>query len=134
MSKSSPDVNSRILLTDTASQVRNKIKGAVTDSTLGITYDPINRPGAANLLAILAACTGEEVEAVAARYTDKGHGQLKADVGEAVEQLIKGPRAEFERLRGETAYLKRVEEEGIAKAREVSATTIQEVRGRIGLI
>ncbi|KAI0713690.1 tryptophanyl-tRNA synthetase [Earliella scabrosa] len=134
MSKSSPDLNSRILLTDTPSQVRNKIKGAVTDSTLGITYDPVSRPGAANLLSILAACTGEQVEVVATRYADKGHGHLKGDVADAVEELIKGPRAEFERLRGETAYLASVAQEGAAKARRISGPILSEVRARIGLV
>ncbi|TFK85368.1 tryptophanyl-tRNA synthetase [Polyporus arcularius HHB13444] len=134
MSKSSPDLNSRILLTDGTSKVRSKIRGAVTDSTLGITYDPEARPGAANLLNILAACTGEDVEAVASRYADKGHGEFKADVADAVEELIKGPRAEFERLRGETAYLASIAEEGAAKARELSASTLREVRTRIGLV
>ncbi|KAI0695106.1 tryptophanyl-tRNA synthetase [Cerioporus squamosus] len=134
MSKSSPDLNSRILLTDGPSKVRAKIKGAVTDSTLGITYDPEARPGAANILTILGACTGEDVETVASRYSDKGHGELKADVADAVEELIKGPRAEFERLRGETAYLASIAEEGAAKARELSAVTLRDVRTRIGLV
>ncbi|KAH9890499.1 tryptophanyl-tRNA synthetase, partial [Cubamyces lactineus] len=134
MSKSSPDLNSRILLTDTTAQVRSKIRGAVTDSTLGITYDPAARPGAANLLSILAACTGEEVTMLAERYADKGHGQLKADVAEAVEELIKGPRAEFERLRGEKEYLASVAKEGAEKARQLSEVTIREVRARIGLV
>ncbi|KAI0373144.1 tryptophanyl-tRNA synthetase [Pilatotrama ljubarskyi] len=134
MSKSSPDLNSRILLTDSPAQVRSKIRGAVTDSLLGITYDPVARPGAANLLSILAACTGEDVHAVAARYADKGHGVLKADVVEAVEELIKGPRAEFERLRGEKEYLASVAREGSEKARQLSEVTIREVRARIGLV
>lgn len=134
MSKSSPDLNSRILLTDSPAQVRTKIRGAVTDSTLGITYDPVARPGAANLLSIFGACTGEEPTAVAARYADKGHGELKADVADAVEELIKGPRAEFERLRGETEYLASVAREGAEKARQLSAGTIREVRARIGLV
>ncbi|OSD02128.1 tryptophanyl-tRNA synthetase [Trametes coccinea BRFM310] len=134
MSKSSPDLNSRILLTDTPAQVRSKIRGAVTDSQMGITYDPVERPGAANLLNILSACTGEEVTIVAKRYADKGHGQLKADVAEAVEELIKGPRAEFERLRREKAFLEAVAKEGAEKARKLSEVTIREVRTRIGLV
>ena len=134
MSKSSPDLNSRILLTDGPAQVGKKIRGAVTDSTLGITYDPVTRPGAANLLSIFASCTGEEPETIAARYAEKGHGDLKADVAEAVEELIKGPRAEFERLRGETAYLETVAQEGAAKARELTGGTMREGRARIGLV
>ena len=134
MSKSSPDLNSRILLTDSSTEVLKKIRGAVTDSTMGITYDPVGRPGAANLLSIFASCTGEEPQAIAARYADKGHGELKSDVAEAVEELIRGPRAEFERLRGEAAYLDSVAREGAAKARELTEPTMKEVRVRIGLV
>ena len=71
---------------------------------------------------------------MALRYADKGHGEFKADVADAVEELIKGPRAEFERLRGETAYLASIAEEGAAKARELSGVTLREVRTRIGLV
>ena len=40
MSKSAPDVNSRILLTDTPEQVHSKVKKAITDSLTTITFDP----------------------------------------------------------------------------------------------
>ncbi|KAH8100299.1 tryptophanyl-tRNA synthetase [Cristinia sonorae] len=134
MSKSAPDVQSRILLTDTAAQIKSKIRGAVTDSISGITYDPVSRPGAANLLTILAACTNEEPTEVAKRYANKGHGDLKADVVDAVENLLRKPRAEFERLRSEDAYLSEVAREGASKARARSEVTMQEIRKRVGLV
>lgn len=56
MSKSSPHINSRILLTDTSSDIALKIRKAITDSNFSIAYDPINRPGISNLLRILHAC------------------------------------------------------------------------------
>ena len=133
MSKSAPDVQSRILLTDSTAQIRSKIRGAVTDSVVGISYDPFERPGAANLLTILAACTNEEPGQVAMRYANKGHGDLKADVADAIEELLKGPRAEFERLKGEATYLNKVAQTGAIKARERSEVTMQEVRRRVGL-
>jgi tryptophanyl-tRNA synthetase len=133
MSKSATDVNSRILLTDTASQIKSKIRGAVTDSIQGITYDPVLRPGTSNLLGILAACTDEDVIDVAKRYASKHHGDLKADVADAIEQVFSKPRAEFERLKGETAFLMQVAEAGAARARELSGATIRDVRRRVGL-
>lgn len=134
MSKSSPDFQSRILLTDTDDQIKSKIRGAVTDSIQGITYDPVDRPGAANLLDILAACTNEDVLEVAKRYADKGHGHLKNDVTEAVVELLKEPRGEFEKLKGETAYLAEIAQVGATKARERSEDVLQEVRKRVGLV
>ncbi|ETW85145.1 hypothetical protein HETIRDRAFT_101099 [Heterobasidion irregulare TC 32-1] len=133
MSKSAADANSRIILTDTAAQIKNKIRGATTDSIQGITYDPVGRPGTSNLLLVLAACTDEDVVEVAKRYANKNHGDLKADVSDAIEEAFKGPRAEFEKIRSENAYLTRISEEGAAKARAKSDITIKEVRRRVGL-
>jgi len=133
MSKSSPDTASRILLTDTSSQIKAKIRGAVTDSIQGITYDPVSRPGTSNLLAILAACTDSDPLEVAKRYENKGHGHLKSDVTDAVEEVLKGPRAEFERIRHEKVFLEQVARQGASQALEHSAVTIDQVRRRVGL-
>ena len=134
MSKSSPDLSSRILLTDTATQIKSKIRGAVTDSIKGITYDPVNRPGTSNLLAILAASTEEDVVEVATRYSTKGHGDLKNDVADAIEEMLKAPRGELEKLREDGAYLESVAKDGAARAQETSRATLSIVRKLIGLI
>jgi len=133
MSKSAPDVSSRIQLTDTASEIQRKVRSAVTDSIQGITYDPINRRGTSNLLSILSACTGDPVEQIAASYEGKGHGVLKKDVADALEEMLKVPRAEFERLRGEKELLASIAKEGAEKAKERSSRTLKEVRNMIGL-
>ncbi|KXN80724.1 Tryptophan--tRNA ligase, mitochondrial [Leucoagaricus sp. SymC.cos] len=133
MSKSAPDVSSRILLTDSPSQVKVKIRGAVTDTIQGITYDPINRPGTANLLTILAACTNEDAAKVATRCEGQGHGVLKADVAEAVTELLRKPQGEFARIREERVYLVQVADEGARKAKELSNETMRHVRECVGL-
>ncbi|KAJ3903400.1 hypothetical protein F5879DRAFT_959761 [Lentinula edodes] len=135
MSKSAPDTSSRILLTDPPSTIANKIRSAVTDSIPGITYDPVNRPGTANLLTILAACNydNEDVQETAGRYVGKNHGALKKDLTEAVVELLKGPREKFEKLRTETGYLEQIAQAGAEKARSRSEATMVEVRKRVGL-
>ncbi|KAJ7700788.1 tryptophanyl-tRNA synthetase [Mycena rosella] len=134
MSKSAPDAASRILFTDTAAQIAAKVRSAVTDSIAsGVTFDPVARPGTSNLLAILAACAGEDVHAVAARCAGMSHGALKAEVAGAVEALVAGPRAEFARIRTDAGYLDQVAAEGAAAARELSARTMAQVRAKIGL-
>ena len=133
MSKSSPDLSSRILLSDTAAQIKSKIRGAVTDSIQGITYDPVNRPGASNLLTILAASTEEDVEDVAMRYTAKGHGDLKNDVADAIEEMLKVPRGELERLKDDRTYLETIAQDGAARAQERSRATLCRVRKLVGL-
>ncbi|CAI6333297.1 unnamed protein product [Periconia digitata] len=53
MSKSDPDVKSRILITDTKEEIHKKIKVALTDSIQGVSYDRDSRPGVSNLIDIM---------------------------------------------------------------------------------
>ncbi|KAH8114202.1 hypothetical protein DFH11DRAFT_254702 [Phellopilus nigrolimitatus] len=133
MSKSAPDAGSRILLTDTAAAVRAKLRRAVTDAEHTIEYDPARRPGTANLLALLAGCTGSDARALAARYRDTGHAALKDAVADAVEETLRGPRAEFLRLRAEPAHLDALARSGAERAREMSRGTLARVRRLVGL-
>jgi len=133
MSKSSPDVQSRILLTDEFAQIQSKIRSAVTDSQLGITFDPVNRPGVSNIVTILATCIDKNPEEVAESYASKGHAQLKADTAEAVETLLRQPRGEFKRLKAATNYIEEIAEDGATRAREISEVTMALVRSQIGL-
>lgn len=133
MSKSSPDVQSRILLTDDFAQIQSKIRSAVTDSRLGVTFDPVNRPGVSNIITILATCTNKSAEEVAESYSSKGHSQLKGDTSEAIEVLMRQPREEFNRLKLEKGYLEEIARDGARRAREISEGTMTLVRSQIGL-
>lgn len=53
-SKSDPNEKNRVTLRDPPDQIRKKIKRAITDFTSEVTYDPVNRPGVANLVGIHA--------------------------------------------------------------------------------
>lgn len=133
MSKSSPDVQSRILLTDEFAQIQSKIRSAVTDSQLGITFDPVNRPGVSNIVTILATCTNKDPKEVAQLYAGKGHAQLKADTAEAVEAQLRQPREELKRLKAAVDHLEEVAKDGAIRAREISEVTMTLVRSQIGL-
>lgn len=133
MSKSSPDVQSRILLTDDFGRIQSKIRSAVTDSQPGITFDPENRPGVSNIITILATCTNKSPEEVAQLYSGKGHAQLKGDTAEAIEALMRRPREEFQRLKLEQSYLEEIAKSGARRGREISEKTMALVRSQIGL-
>ena len=133
MSKSSPDVQSRILLTDEFAQIKSKIRSAVTDSQLGVTFDPLKRPGVSNIITILATCTNTTPEEVAGLYANKGHAQLKADATEAIEAMLRQPREEIKRLKSETGFLEEIVKDGARRAMEISEATMTLVRSRIGL-
>lgn len=154
MSKSSPVAASRIELTDSTSTIFKKLRGAVTDSTSGpITFDPLNRPGVANLLTILASCgqTNTTPEREAERLRDISMRDLKEEVAQSVEGLIGPIRGELERLLGEEyladqkkggkggvrmkeeGYLREVALEGAERAREKASVTLAEVKKLVGL-
>ena len=76
MSKSDAD-DSFIAILDTPDVIRRKVRRAVTDSEAQIRFDPENKPGVSNLLSILSALTGENVEALAQSFSGKGYGDLK---------------------------------------------------------
>lgn len=75
MSKSDPDIKSRILMTDTPEQLLEKCKKALTDFTSAITYNPTERPGVANLLTIHSLMSGEPVELIVDRMRDLDTGR-----------------------------------------------------------
>jgi len=144
MSKSSPDTRSRILLTDTSEMIRKKISSAVTDSIREVYWEE-ERRGVCNLISILAGCesstggtTPEEdargLEETKERCKGLDHASLKALVIEAVEQRLKGPRAEYARVRSETGYLEKVLKEGALVAQDVAEETLRTVKRGLGML
>lgn len=137
MSKSAPSAQSRIGITDTATEISKKIKSAVTDSDPSIGYDPTARPGVSNLLLIWSAldADGRSPERLAEMARDEGWGmgRLKAEVEGVVVQRLKPVREEYEMIQGDIGYLREVAKKGRERAREVASKTMDEVRGVVGL-
>jgi tryptophanyl-tRNA synthetase len=64
MSKSHENDLSRINLLDSPDLIAKKIKRCKTDAMPGITWDPVNRPEATNLLNILQSFSGQSQEEI----------------------------------------------------------------------
>ena len=144
MSKSSADPKSRILINDSPDEIRAKIRGAVTDSANTVPSPSLTdtgcgdtlaylSPGVANLVTILASCTGEQPSSVALRYRGKSYGVLKGDVAEAVVQKFDPIREEFLRLRKDESYLKDVARRGRETASALAVENIQAVKKSLGI-
>ena len=110
-----------------------KVKSAVTDTAREVRAAD-DKPGITNLLTIFAAATGKAVEELEAAYAGKGYGDFKADVAEAVVQLLEPVRARYAELVADPGYLDQVLAEGAATARQVAVTTMTAVRERVGLL
>jgi hypothetical protein len=98
MSKSHNDPRSRILLTDSANVIQDKIKVALTDSLPGLTYDPIQRPGLSNLIEIMSYLSddGTTCEEVAAQHADSSLRSFKTVVADTLNERLKGIRQKYE--------------------------------------
>lgn len=117
MSKSDSDKFSCLNISDSADEIAAKLKRAVTDSVQGpITFDPVTRPGVANLVNIAAAIEKIEPTEWIARHRPANHQQLKELITEAVCAYFMPIRNEYARLMHEPAYLESVSKEGAEKA------------------
>ena len=132
MSKSVLSPQGTVLLADAPKEIEKKFKRAVTDADAEVRYDIEAKPGVSNLLAILAACTGETPDALAGRYTQ--YGPLKADTAAAVIEAVAPVQQRYAELVGDPAELQRVLAAGAAKARAIAVVTMARARSAVGLL
>lgn len=133
MSKSDPDPNASVFLSDSDDVIRKKIKRAVTDSGSEITDDD-SKPGVKNLLSIQSAITGTPIASLVAQYAGKQYGHLKVDTAEIVVGAISPLRTEAERLCTDRTHLEALLAQGAEKARHKASQTLRRAYERIGLI
>ncbi|MFI1097886.1 tryptophan--tRNA ligase [Streptomyces sp. NPDC020917] len=132
MGKSHDATAGIIYLLDEPDTIVKKVRRAVTDSEAGVTYEPETRPGVANLLEILSACTGKEPAALADAY--EGSGALKADTAEAVVELLRPLQERHARLSADPGYVDGVLRDGAARARALARPTVDRAYRAIGLL
>lgn len=133
MSKSDPDRNSKILLTDSDDEMRKKIMTAVTDSGSEVIYDPEQKPGVSNLLEIASTLSGESVEEIAARHRTSGYGAFKRSVADVVVGTLGPIRERVSAVRSDSAGVDRALLEGREHARLEAGTMLRNVKQAIGL-
>ncbi|MFD0819285.1 tryptophan--tRNA ligase [Micromonospora zhanjiangensis] len=132
MSKSGPTPAGTIFLLDPPDVVRRKISRAVTDSGSDVVYDPQHRPGVANLLEILAACTGGQPTALAGDFPS--YGRLKAAVADAVVETLHPIQLRYAELTADPDGVRQVLADGAARVRTPAAATVDRARKAIGLL
>jgi tryptophanyl-tRNA synthetase len=120
-----------VLILDEPDVVRRKFKTAVTDSGRDVVRSA-EKPGVTNLVEIMSVATGEEPEAIEARYGSDGYARFKEDVGEAVVALFEPVQARFRELRADEDELRRRLSVGAEKARATSAPTLEAMYERMG--
>ena len=133
MSKSDAE-DSFISVLDTPDVIRRKYRRAVTDSLACIRFDPENQPGVSNLLSIICALTGEDMEKVVASFEGKGYGDLKAAVTDVTIETLAPIQAEFARVMKDKKYMEEVYREGAQRAGAIAERTLQKLMKKIGYV
>jgi tryptophanyl-tRNA synthetase len=123
-----------VLIADPPDVVRKKIRSAVTDSGRDVRHDPAEKPGISNLIEIMSVATGESFTKIETRYDAQGYGPFKADVAEAVVELLDPIRRRYEELRTDEPELQRLLAVGAEKARAASAPTLAAMYERMGFL
>ncbi|MEW1795586.1 tryptophan--tRNA ligase [Streptomyces niveus] len=121
-----------IYLLDETDVVRKKVMRAVTDSGREVEYDPVEKPGVANLLEILAACGGGNPTELAGVY--ESYGSLKQDTAEAVVELLRPVRARHAQLAADPGQVDQVLKEGAERARGMARPVVDAAYEAIGLL
>ncbi|HEX7746371.1 MAG TPA: tryptophan--tRNA ligase [Micromonosporaceae bacterium] len=132
MSKSSASDAGTLFLLDSPDTIRRKVQRAVTDSATVVAYEPATRPGVANLLEILAACTEGSPVALAEQFPS--YDGLKRAVVDAVVATLRPLQARHAELAGDPGYIRRVLAGGAEQARERTAERVRRAKEAIGLL
>ncbi|MFJ9749030.1 tryptophan--tRNA ligase [Streptomyces chartreusis] len=132
MGKSDDSGPGIVYLLDEPDVVRRKIMRAVTDSGREVVYDREAQPGLANLLEILAACTGGNPLELSGVY--ESYGSLKNDTAEAVIGVLKPVQDRHRELCTDPGYVEGVLRDGAERARAMARPTVDAAYRAIGLL
>jgi len=133
MDKSAPPQAPGVIrLLDPPDAVRRKIARAVTDSGHRLEPGTAAGPGVANLLTILAACTGTTPDQAAAGAGT--YRELKESCAEAVIALLTPLQDRYAALAADPQTVPRVLREGAERARSLAAGALSRAQAAIGLL
>jgi tryptophanyl-tRNA synthetase len=132
MSKSAPDNAPGVIrMLDGADVIRRKVRRAVTDSDGELRYDPVAKPGLANIAEIVAAITNESPEEVIA--SSRSYGALKDACVAVIDAELSPIRRRHDELIDNPDELRRRLDLGAQKAAAVAEVVLHRARQAIGV-
>ena len=136
MSKSDPSDLSRINLTDDPDAIAKKIRKAKTDpEPLPETLEGLKgRPEADNLVGIYAAINDSTKKDVIAQYGGKSFSEFKPALSDLAVEKLSPINKKIREYMDDPASIDAILVAGAAKAREIAASNMKEVRDILGFI
>ena len=136
MSKSDPSDYSRIMLTDTAENITQKIKKAKTDPE-PLPQDKTGlekRPEAENLISIFASLQDTSVESVIKDYAGKEFSTFKKDLADLSVSKLEPITSEMNKLMNDVSYIDSILKQGKDNAIAVAEPVLQKTKEIIGFL
>jgi len=120
-----------LFLLDPPEVLRRKVMRATTDIGRKVCYDPVTKPGVANLLEVLAGCVGDSPAMLAGLFAS--YAELKAAVADSVVATLRPIQERYADLAADPAVLDGILREGAEQARDRAARTVARARRALGL-
>ncbi len=136
MSKSDPSDYSRIMLTDTAENITQKIKKAKTDPE-PLPQDKTGlekRPEAENLISIFASLQDTSIESVIKDYAGKEFSTFKKDLADLSVSKLEPITSEMNKLMNDVSYIDSILKQGQDNAIAVAEPVLQKTKEIIGFL
>ena len=133
MSKSDPNQNGTLYITDSPDVLRKKIMSAVTDSESSVRYSK-EKPGISNLMQIMGAMLGRTVESIEAEFAGKGYGDFKKAVADAVIAGLEPVCKRYAEICADKSYVEDVLRAGTECAQRRVNRTMSKVRRKVGYL
>ena len=136
MSKSDPSDYSRIMLTDSADNITQKIRKAKTDTKpLPENITELNsRPEAQNLISIFASLQDKSIEKIVSEYAGKEFSIFKKDLADLAASKLEPISSEINKLMGDTSHLDSILKDGKEKAIAVAEPVLEKTKEIIGFL
>ena len=134
MSKSDPSELSRINLTDTESEIINKIKKAKTD-TLPMPSekeDLKKRPEVLNLLGIYSSLSNQTIDEVKSEFVGKNFSLFKNNLSDLLVEKIEPIGKKIKDLIKDKKYLDKILSDGAKKADNLASKKVNEMKTLVG--
>ena len=131
MSTTGGNVQGTIYVTEEPDAIARKIRSSVTDSGSEIRRGP-DKAGITNLIEILAAVRGIELEEVEREFDGQGYGAFKQAVAEAVIDYLAPVRERYAELRADEGQLEEILLAGAVKAQAIAGEVVADVREVMG--
>ena len=134
MSKSDPSDLSRINLTDTESDIINKIRKAKTDTNpFPANISDLNsRPEIENLLGIYSSLNGNKIEDLLTEFKDQNFNFFKEQLSKLIVGKISPISKQIKKLMQNTSYIDQVLRDGSEKANELSSKKLADIKKKFG--